>query len=340
MSKIRIGLVGLGRLGMTHATNIANNIPTMELVAICSVDQAELNAAQALLQVKETYSDYQEMLTSPNLDGIVIVSPSSFHCQHIQLALDAGFHVFCEKPIGLALSEIEDTLAVIEQHPQQTFMLGFMRRFDASYQYAKQLVDAGELGDLTVIRCYGIDPSSGLDSFVKFAANNNSGGLFSDMAIHDIDLVRWFSHQEVSRVWALGKNAAYPELDNLGELETGAAMMQLADQTMALLVAGRNAAHGYHVETELIGTKGMLRIGASPEKNLVTLFNEHGVVRPTSQNFPERFGQAFIAEMIAFGTAILTNGPSPITAYDGLQATKIANACQTSFDTKAIVELA
>lgn len=116
-------------------------------------------------------------------------------------------------------------------------------------------------------------------------------------------------------------------------------MMQLTDQTMALLVTGRNAAHGYHVETELIGTKGMLRIGAAPEKNLVTLYNEHGVVRPTSQNFTERFGQAFITEMKAFATSILEDTAPPITAIDGLQATKIATACQTSFETAKIVEL-
>lgn len=339
MSKIKIGLVGLGRLGMTHATNIATNIPEMDLVAICSLNQDELTTAQGLLNVKETYLDYQEMLASPNLDAIVIVSPSGFHCQQIQLALEAGLHVFCEKPIGLSLSEIDQTLALSEKHPEQKLMIGFMRRFDDSYQYAKELVAAGELGELTVIRCYGIDPSSGMESFVKFAADSNSGGIFADMAIHDIDLIRWFSQQEVSRVWALGKNAAYPELDQVNELETGTAMMQLTDQTMALLVTGRNAAHGYHVETEIIGTKGMLRIGAAPEKNLVTLFNEHGVVRPTSQNFPERFGQAFVSEMKAFATCILDDLPTPVSARDGLQATKIATACQTSFETNSIVEI-
>lgn len=151
------------------------------------------------------------------------------------------------------------------------------------------MVEEGKLGELTVVRCYGIDPSSGLESFVKFAGASNSGGLFADMSIHDIDIVRWFTQKEVSRVWAIGKNAAYPELDQVNELETGVAMMQLEDQTMAILVAGRNAVHGYHVETELIGTKGMLRIAAVPEKNLVTIFDENGAVRPTSQNFPERF---------------------------------------------------
>ena len=96
--------------------------------------------------------------------------------------------------------------------------------------------------------------------------NNDSGGLFLDMAIHDIDLVRWFTGQEVEQVWALVKMSAYPDLDQVGELETGATMMSLKDKTMALLVVGRNATHGYHVETEIMGTKGMLRVAQVPEK--------------------------------------------------------------------------
>lgn len=339
MTEIQVGIVGLGRLGKTHATNVASNIPGMTLTAACSVVESELEFARDQLGVTETYSSYEDMVNSPNLDAIVIVSPSGFHTEQIKLAMEKGLHVFCEKPIGLEIEEIEKTVELIESRPDQVFQLGFMRRYDESYQYAKEIVERGDLGELTVIRCYGIDPSSGLESFVKFAGASNSGGLFADMAIHDIDLVRWFSGKEVKRVWALGKNAAYPELDEVGELETGAAMMQLEDKTMALLVAGRNAAHGYHVETELIGTKGMLRIGAQPEKNLVTVFDENGVVRPTSQHFPERFRDAFLNEMREFASCIKEKRQPDVTAYDGLQGTKVAYALQQSIDTDELVDL-
>lgn len=339
MTNIKVGIVGLGRLGKIHAMNIANNIPGMTLIAACSVVEEELQFARNNLGVGETYSSYEEMVKSPNLDAVCIVSPSGFHTEQIRLAMESGLHVFCEKPIGLELSDIEKTVDIIHSRPDQVFQIGFMRRYDESYQYAKEMVDAGELGELTVIRCYGIDPSSGLESFVKFAGASNSGGLFADMSIHDIDLVRWFSNKEVKRVWALGKNAAYPELDEVNELETGAAMMQLEDETMALLVAGRNAIHGYHVETELIGTKGMLRIAAEPEKNLVSVFNENGVVRPTSQNFPERFKDAFLNEMKGFASCIRGKCQPGVSAYDGLQGTKVAYALQQSIDTNEIIEL-
>ena len=339
MNEVRVGIVGLGRLGRTHAINLAQNVPGAKLVAACSFVEDELEYAKNELGVTETYTSYEEMVDSPNLDAVCIVSPSGFHPQQIRLAMEKGLHVFSEKPIGLDIEDIEKTIEVINAHPEQIFQLGFMRRYDESYQYAKKMVDEGQLGELTIVRCYGIDPSSGLESFVKFARNSNSGGLFSDMSIHDIDIVRWFTKKEVSRVWAMGKNAAYPELNELNELETGAAMMQLEDKTMAILVAGRNAVHGYHVETELIGTKGMLRVAAAPEKNLVTVFDENGAVRPTSQNFPERFRDAFVNEMKEFISCIKEKRQPEVSAFDGLQSTKVSISCQLSVETNQIVEV-
>ncbi|MFD1901630.1 inositol 2-dehydrogenase [Enterococcus termitis] len=339
MEKIKVGIVGLGRLGKVHAENLAENVQGCELVAACSVVQEELDYAVATLGVKETYKDYAEMVKSPTLDAIFIVSPSGFHCEQIQLAMKQGKHVFSEKPIGLDLAEIEETQAIVGRYPDQVFMLGFMRRYDDSYLYAKQLVEAGELGELTLIRCYSIDPSSGMESFVKFAGASDSGGIFMDMSIHDIDLIRWFTKKEVHKVWAIGKNAAYPALDKVGELETGMAMLQLENQGMALLVAGRNCQHGYHVETELIGTKGMLRIAAIPEKNLVSVMNEDGVVRACSQDFPERFREAFVNEAQEFISCIKEKRKPEVSAYDGLQSTKVALACKEAFESNELITI-
>lgn len=338
-TEINLGIVGLGRLGKIHAKNLAQNIPGCRLSAACSIVPAELAFAKDELHVSELYSSYDEMIAAATIDGVVIVSPSGFHVEQITKAINNQKHVFCEKPLGLTISEIKNVVNLLDHHPECVFMLGFMRRYDDSYRYAKELVDNGAIGELSVIRCYGIDPSSGMESFVKFAAASNSGGLFADMSIHDIDLVRWFSKTEIKRVWALGKNAAYPELTAVGELETGAAMLELQDKTIALLVAGRNAAHGYHVETELIGTKGMLRIANIPEKNLVTIYDEHGAVRPTSQDFPERFKQAFVTEMKEFVACIKEKRQPAVTPLDGLAATKVAVACKESWQTRQLIDL-
>ncbi|WP_461214442.1 inositol 2-dehydrogenase [Lacticaseibacillus sp. GG6-2] len=339
-AQVRVGIVGLGRLGKTHAQNLAKRIPQAQLVAATSVVPDELDWAKSALGVEQTFDDYDQMIDEGNIDAVVIVSPSGFHPHQIEYALTHGKHVFSEKPIGLSLDEIKTTQAVVAAHPELKFQLGFMRRFDPSYRYAKALVDEGKLGELTAIRAYSIDPAAGMPSFVQFARSANSGGLFLDMAIHDIDLMRWFSGQEFSKVWAIGVNRAYPVLDELNELETGAALAQLTDKTMGLFLAGRNAAHGYHVETELIGTKGMLRVAQVPEKNLVTVMDETGIVRPTSQNFPERFAEAFLAETTAFIDSIVNNTDTGITAEDGLQSVRVALALQEAYTNNALVSLA
>lgn len=129
------------------------------------------------------------MLENKELDAIFISSPSSFHCEQIEKALKLGFHVFSEKPLGLYLNEAEKVAKVVNECRDKQV---FMRRYDKSYVYAKEKIEEGAIGKPILIRCYGLDLISAIGSFLKFAKNNYSGGLFLDMAIHDLDLARWY----------------------------------------------------------------------------------------------------------------------------------------------------
>ena len=142
MKKLRVGIAGLGRLGKVHANNLANKIPGAELVAACSILPAELEYAQKELGVQQVYTDYKEMIASPDIDAVAIVTTSSEHCWQIAAALDAGKHVFSDKPLGVTLEECELAEEAVERHPELTFVLGFMRRFDPSYAYAKKKIEA------------------------------------------------------------------------------------------------------------------------------------------------------------------------------------------------------
>lgn len=336
---IKTGVAGLGRLGKIHAINVKDKIEGMELTAVCSVNDKELEFAKNNLGIEKVFYSFEEMVDKGNLEAVIIVTPSGLHPSQIRYALEAGLHVFCEKPIGLEVDDILRTNDVITKHKKQIFFLGFMRRYDSSFQYAKKMVDNGEIGSISLVRAYGIDPGKNMDSFVKFAKESDSGGLFLDMSVHDIDLLRWYTGAEPKRMWALGNNKAYPELNDYGELELGSALIEMNDETMAFLVAGRNAPHGYHVELELMGTDGMIRVGNAPEKNLVTVYDSNGVVRPTSQEFPERFQEAFERELQAFYECILTGEQPEVTAEDGLEATKIALRLQEAYENNSIIEM-
>lgn len=336
---VSVGLVGLGRLGRQHAENLAYRIPNCRLTAVCSIQAEEVEEAQAQLGVPYGYTDYEDMLRNKELDAIFIASPSSYHCDQIEKALAAGFHVFSEKPLGLYMEEALRVQEAVRSHPNQVFMLGFMRRYDRSYVYAKRKIEAGAIGEPVLIRCYGLDPAQAMPGFLQFAKSNYSGGLFLDMAIHDLDLARWYLGVEAERVWAIGGSHRYTELAQLQDAETGAALVQFAGNKMGVFVAGRNCAHGYHIETEIIGTLGTLRIGTVPEKNQVAIMDDRGVVRECAQGFLERFEQAYLDEAIEFVEAILEGRQPGVRVEDGVLSTALGYACKESYDTGRLVEV-
>lgn len=101
MEQVWVGIVGLGRLGKIHGQNLAYQIPKAKLCAACSIVPQELKFAKTQLGVQEVYGDYREMLEKAEIDAVVIVTTSSEHCWQIASALDAGKHVFCDKPLGV-----------------------------------------------------------------------------------------------------------------------------------------------------------------------------------------------------------------------------------------------
>ncbi|AYE35029.1 Gfo/Idh/MocA family oxidoreductase [Clostridium septicum] len=339
MKKINFGIVGVGRLGKAHAENLAFKIPNANLLAVCSIDKSQIDEVQKAWNIPYRYASFDEMLTNKELDAIFIASPSGFHCNQIKKALDAGFHVFSEKPLGLYLEDTIEAMKAVNSNSEKIFMLGFMRRYDKSYAYAKKKIKEGFIGKPVLVRCYGLDPAKALPSFLKFAKDSYSGGLFLDMAIHDIDLARWYLESEADELWAIGDAYEYEEFKEINDAETGSAMIKFKNGTMALLVAGRNCAHGYHIETEIIGTKGTLRIGTTPNKNLVTIFDERGVNKECAGGFLERFEDAYLEEVKEFVNCILENRKPNVTVEDGVLSTIVGYACKESFETGKLVKI-
>ncbi|EGO87036.1 myo-inositol 2-dehydrogenase, partial [Clostridium botulinum C str. Stockholm] len=199
--------------------------------------------------------------------------------------------------------------------------------------------EEGAIGKPVLIRCYGLDPAGSMEGFLKFAKSNYSGGLFLDMAVHDLDLARWYLESEADMVWAIGGAYEYPEFDEISDAETGAALVKFKNGTMGVFVAGRNCAHGYHIETEIIGTKGTLRVGTVPQKNLVTVFDETGARQECVQGFPERFDQAYLSETEEFVKCVLENRKPGVVVEDGVKSTALAYACKESFETGNLIKV-
>jgi len=332
MKKIRIGSIGLGRLGYEHAANIATRVPGAELAALCDVDQEKLAAVSAELNVQSTYADFAEMCRNPDLDAICIVSPSALHAEHIRIAMENGKHVFCEKPLDTTVERCIAAEKIVQAHRDKIFMLGFMRRYDYSYRKAKEKVDRGEIGRLVLIRAYTQDPLSQIENTLKFAPH--SGGQFLDMCVHDIDLCNWFTGgQKPKNLWAVGGCFAYPQYREWNDGDNVSCLIQYEDETMAFLFAGRAAAHGCNVETEIVGTEGTLRIGSVGTDTLLEVLDVNGVCRECYPDFLDRWHGAYIAELEEFVKCIKEDRHPQVTVSDGTIASETAYRCKESFET-------
>jgi len=337
MKNIKIGAIGLGRLGLQHAENCAFKIPGAELIAICDMNEAKLKEVQNDWNVPYAYTSYDEMIANEDLDAIVITSPSHLHTEQIAKAMEKGLHVFSEKPLGTTVEECKLAEAAVEKYPDLVFLLGFMRRFDPSYAYAKKMIAADEIGMPFLFRGYSQDPESCIDGAIAYAGH--SGGQFIDMAVHDIDLMRWLMGSEPKTIFAIGGCYAHPEFGEFKDGDNVSALMHLENEAMAFMLAGRTAPHGYNVETEIIGTKGILRIANVPQKNMVEILDNHGVRKECSQDFLERFEQAYVEEILEFIDCIRTGRKPEVTVYDGTKTTEIAFKCKEAFETNELVRL-
>ena len=322
MKKIKVGIAGLGRLGKVHASNLAYKIPNAELTAACSIVLEELEFAKSHLGVTDVYTDFREMLEKADIDAVAIVTTSSEHCWQIEAALDAGKHVFTDKPLGVDVEQCKQAERAVERHPELTFMLGFMRRYDKSYAYAKQKIDEGAIGTPYLVKATGIDPEAFVEGAIKFAPT--SGGIFLDMAIHDIDLMRWFLGCEATEVYAQGCTFKHPEFREAGDDETAMACYKFENGAMGFVHVGRTAPHGYHVETEIVGTEGTIRISAVPEKNQAMIYNTNGALTECVGSFPERFDEAYLIG---------------VNVYDGTKSTAIGYATTEAWKTGKIIKI-
>ena len=331
MKTIKFGSIGLGRLGYEHAKNLANLIPGAELVALCDLDEQKLSQVAKELNIRYTYTDFSEMCNNPEIDAICIVSPSPFHTEHITIALNAGKHVFCEKPLDVTLEKCYQAEKVVAEHPDLVCMIGFMRRYDLSYRKAKEKIDNGDIGRVVLVRCYTQDPAATIESTLKFAPL--SGGQFLDMSVHDADLCRWFTgNQTPKNIWAIGGCFEYEQYRQWNDGDNVSALIQFENEAMAFLFAGRAAAHGSNVETEIVGTKGTLRIGSVGTDSMLEVLSEHGVCRECYSDFMLRWHQAYIEELVEFVTCVRENRPAPVTVQDGSAALEIAFRCKESFE--------
>ncbi len=337
MSNVGIGVVGLGRLGKRHAHNLVYATPGASVIAACSIVEDDLAYARHALGIETTYTDYAELLANPAVDAVFLVTPTSVHAEQIIQALEAGKHVFCEKPLAINVADCQRVIDVAKKFPNQISTIGFVRRFDPSYVAARKQIDKGMIGQPIMVRSQTVDMDNSAEFQIPFTAT--SGGFAHDIVVHDIDLARWYLGAEMSTAYTTGGCYRHKGFEQHNDIDNASALCAFDNGTSAYFFVSRIAQHGHDTRTEIVGTEGTLKIGQTPIANLVEICDKHGVRRECVQDFFERFEDAFRLEAIDFVAAIREGRAPRCGLEDAIAATRGAIAITDSWRSKKLVEL-
>lgn len=328
---MQVALIGAGRIGTLHARLLSETAGVDELVvADAMADRAATVAAGVGAKAAASIDAAMD-----GADAVVIAAATDAHAELIRAALGRRLPTFCEKPLALDLGDTIALAAEIER-AGVPFQLGFQRRFDAAYREARRLVESGELGTLYAVRLAGHDPAPPHESYIPA-----SGGLFRDFSIHDFDVLRWLTGDEVAEIYADGAVLGFEVFAKYGDVDTAAATLRLAGGALAVMTVARHDPLGYDIRTELFGSKDSVAVGLGPRMPLRSV--EPGVPPPAGpvwQNFLVRFEDAYRAEFAAFVRVAKGELPSPCTPRDGVEALRIAEAATLAVKEHRIVKLA
>ncbi|MEF9972567.1 MAG: inositol 2-dehydrogenase [Clostridia bacterium] len=325
MSKqLNIGIIGAGRIGKLHAANLVNRVPGAKVVAISDVYLPAAEELAEKLGVETAYQDYKRILEDPAIDAVFICSSTDTHSPISIEAAQAGKHIFCEKPIDHDLDKIRAVLDAVKKAGIK-YQVGFNRRFDRNFKHVRDVVQAGGVGDVQIVKVTSRDPEAPPLSYVKV-----SGGIFVDMTIHDFDMVRYLSGSEVTEVSTFGACLVNPDIAKAGDVDTCIITLRFANGAIGVIDNSRQAVYGYDQRVEVFGSKGMIS-AENETANNTTWYTADSVTREKPLwFFLERYNEAFIQEESDFVDACLNGKDTLVGSFDGLQPVLIAIAAKKS----------
>jgi len=316
--KLRVGLIGAGRIGQVHAASIAEN-PDVEFTYIADV---YVEGAQKLADKYGTKvtADPMELINASDVDAVVVCSPTSTHVDLISACIDAGVHVMCEKPIDLDIKRVDALLEKVNGAKTQ-IALGFNRRFDPNFASVNTRVKAGEIGTLEQLIIISRDPAPAPKEYIEV-----SGGIFRDMTIHDFDMARFFV-PEIVEVTARGSNSFSDYIKEVGDYDSVNVVMRGSNNELITIVNSRHASYGYDQRIEAFGNLGMLTASNQlPTTVRAFTATQTEAADPYLNFFLERYAVAYRKELADF-VAGIQSGKSTNPSYeDGRQALILANA--------------
>ena len=330
MNNIRICLIGAGRAGEVHGDVYNDYIKNSEIVTVVDNNPEKAKSLAKKYSLKESlaFHNLQDAINNVKFDAVVVTTPTFTHSDYVIEAAKNKIHVFCEKPMATTTQDCDRMIKACKD-AGIILQIGFMRRFDPGFIYAKNLIDEGTIGKPTIIKSLthgpGLPGNWALD--IK-----NSNGMLAEVNSHDFDTIRWLSGTEYERVYAVAKNFNCPEIGKKFPdfYDTATVSLILKNGTLGLIDSVCPCFYGYDARAEVVGSKGIIFIGSLQDSTTITCTGENSIVIKQTMSWKKRFHEAYVAEDRHFIECILNNKKPEVSGGDGKKAVAAVIAANDS----------
>jgi len=324
---LNVGVIGAGRIGLVHLQALSS-CETANPVIISNPTIAKAKAAAEKYKLPKFSSDAMDVINDPDVEAVWICSPSLFHADQIKACAAAGKHVFCEKPIATDILETIEAINACNEAGVK-LMTALQRRFDPNFARIKRALDNGEVGEPILIKLCSRDPEPPPFEYVK-----GGGGIFCDMAIHDLDMARFLMNSEPVEILASGScniDKSIEVLPGPEAFDTAFVLLKFANGKEAAIDVCRKATYGYDQRAEVLGTNAMIMTDNN-YPNTAKIFSSEfcGNADMPFDFFMARYKEAYVLETLAFVDSLVNDKPSPCSGEDGLIALVMATAAGIS----------
>lgn len=194
---LKIGIIGAGRIGKVHLESISYHVKNATVTAMADPFMNE--ETEKLIRsygVSKVTKDYKDILNDKDIDAVLVCSSTDTHAAISIEAINAGKHVFCEKPVDHSIEKIQAVADALNEHPDIKFQVGFNRRFDHNFAAIRKAYDDGKIGEAHILKITSRDPEPPNPAYIKV-----SGGIFLDMTIHDFDMACFLTDSDVEELY-------------------------------------------------------------------------------------------------------------------------------------------
>ena len=325
---LKIGIIGAGRIGKVHLESISYHVKNATVTAMADPFMNE--ETEKLIRsygVSKVTKDYKDILNDKDIDAVLVCSSTDTHAAISIEAINAGKHVFCEKPVDHSIEKIQAVADALKEHPDIKFQVGFNRRFDHNFAAIRKAYDDGKIGEAHILKITSRDPEPPNPAYIKV-----SGGIFLDMTIHDFDMACFPTDSDVEELYVNSAVLVDPAIGEQGDVDTAIITMKMANGALAVIDNSRKAAYGYDQRAELFGSKGMVATSNDTVSSAV-ISNADGVTGEKPLFFfLERYMGSFSEEMRQFTEAVINDTEVPVGIHAGLQSVKIGLAARKSVE--------